>query len=355
MASVVTSEFVRSIHTDDPPFSLLEQQSFVSRLIGALKSAVSEFVVDPLGFIRAIFSADIKDSKRQQIIYFGLAGALVLHGVLIAAIALLGLPTVFVKQPPAEPQYQVTILKPSATTLDEPTIENASGSKAEAPKGSNGGGGGGGQLSALPPSKGQLPPMLPGPQVVNMNPSNIPDPILPISPTIVGPLSPPPPPAPIGDPTGKTGEFSGGPGDGGGIGTAKGTGVGRGDGPGLGPGGRGSKGGDEAGSPKGLIPTGPVDFRVAGAMPGFKTWTWIRRQTAVVTPEAQENKVIGTVVLRATFNADGTITDIQIAMPVQHMSESAREALRRSTFRPATVFGVPITVRNVLIRIDVHY
>jgi hypothetical protein len=29
--------------------------------------------------------------------------------------------------------------------------------------------------------------------------------------------------------------------------------------------------------------------------------------------------------------------------------------LSRSTFRPATIKGVPVTVRNVLIRIDVHY
>ena len=353
MASVVTTEFVRSIHTDDPPFSLIEQQSLLSRLIWALKSAVSEFAVDPLGFIKAFFSTDIKDSKRQQRIYFGLGGALVMHAALIAGIALLGLPTVFVKESPAQPEYEVTRLR-TTPTLDEPTTENASANKAVAPKGGDGGGGGG-QLSAVPPSKGQPPQMVPGPQVVNMNPSNIPDPVLPVSPTIVGPLSPPPPPAPIGDPTGKSGEFSGGPGDGGGVGSGRGPGVGKGDGGGLGPGGKGGKGGDEAGSPKGLLPTGAVDFRVAGSMPGFKSWTWMRRQTPVITPEAQENKVIGTVVLRATFNADGTITDIQIAMPVQHMNESAREALRRSTFRPATLNGVPITVRNVLIRIDVHY
>ena len=39
MASVVTSEFVRSIHVDDPPFTLIEQQSLLSRLIQAIGSA----------------------------------------------------------------------------------------------------------------------------------------------------------------------------------------------------------------------------------------------------------------------------------------------------------------------------
>jgi len=61
------------------------------------------------------------------------------------------------------------------------------------------------------------------------------------------------------------------------------------------------------------------------------------------------------VVLRATFNADGTITDIEVAMPVDYMTESAIESLRRSTFRPATVNGIPITVRKVPIKIYVHY
>lgn len=98
-----------------------------------------------------------------------------------------------------------------------------------------------------------------------------------------------------------------------------------------------------------------IDFNRIGSIPGYRPWTWIRRQTAIITPEAQENKVIGTVVLRATFNADGAITDIQVAMPVDFMNESAVEALRRSTFRPATIRGVPVTVRNVLIRIAVHY
>lgn len=48
-------------------------------------------------------------------------------------------------------------------------------------------------------------------------------------------------------------------------------------------------------------------------------------------------------------------TDIQVAMPVDFMNESAKEALRRSTFIPATIKGVPVTVRRVQIRVDVHY
>jgi len=125
----------------------------------------------------------------------------------------------------------------------------------------------------------------------------------------------------------------------------------------VGPGSRGGKDGGAAGRPGGSGAGVPpaVDFSRIGSIAGYRPWTWIRRRTAIITPEAQENKVIGTVVLRATFNSDGTITDIQVAMPVDFMNESAVEALRRSTFQPATIRGVPVTVRNVLIRISVHY
>jgi TonB family protein len=131
--------------------------------------------------------------------------------------------------------------------------------------------------------------------------------------------------------------------------------VGGGKNAGAGNGSRGGSGGKSAGFPEGSATEIPpaVDFN--HPPPGYRPWTWIRRQTAIITPEAQENKVIGTVVLRANFNADGTITDIEIAMAVDFMNQSAIEALRRSTFHPATIKGVPVTVRSVLIRIAVHY
>jgi TonB family protein len=89
--------------------------------------------------------------------------------------------------------------------------------------------------------------------------------------------------------------------------------------------------------------------------PGFLSFTWIRRATPIITPEAQEHRAAGRVLLRATFNADGTITDIEIINQVDYMTDSAVDALRRSKFRPATINGVPITVRRVPVYIDVHY
>jgi TonB family protein len=352
MASVVTTEFVRTVRADAPPFSLIEQEGLLSRLVQALEAAGGELIGDPRGFIRDLLSADTKDAKRRQRIYLGLACALVVHVALIAFIAVLGWRTMFVKLVAEQtPPYKVTLLDPPSS------IEKTEPAKPETPKGEGRGGGGGGQLAALAPSKGERPVMLPQLPVVNMNPSNVPEPVLPFSPTVVGPVSPPPPPGPTGDPTGKRGDFSAGPGAGGGIGGGEGAGVGNGKNDGAGRGSGGGRDGGRAGFPEGSgtdIPPA-VDFNRIGAVPGYQNWTWIRKQRAIITPEAQENKVIGTVVLRANFNADGTITDIEVAMAVDFMNQSAIEALRRSTFHPATIKGVPVTVRNVLIRISVHY
>jgi TonB family protein len=155
---------------------------------------------------------------------------------------------------------------------------------------------------------------------------------------------------------GKGTEPSGGPGSGGGLGPGKGTGTGPGEGPGSGPGkGQGKGYGIDSGDPngsEGALP--PIDFRQP-APRGFVPFRWLYRPTPVTTPEAQKEKVIGDVLLRATFNANGEISDIEVLMPVEYMTESAIESLRRSKFKPATINGKPVTLRNVPIRVSVHY
>jgi TonB family protein len=144
-----------------------------------------------------------------------------------------------------------------------------------------------------------------------------------------------------------------GPGDG--LGDKDGSGVGsQGKGPGEGPGRRGGRGDGDLGEPDGKG-SKVVAWNVPKKPAGYVPFSWIYRARAVVTPEAQANKVVGTVLLRATLNADGTITDIEIINPVPYMTESAVESLRRCRFRPASVNGVPITLTRVPIRIDVHY
>jgi TonB family protein len=340
MASVMTTDFVASAgHADTPPFSLIEQKGLLSRLARELSSAWAEISHDPRGFIRGLLSATGNDAKRRQRIYLGLALGATLHIALIGFIAVLGWRTMFVKQT-SEPtlEYKVTFPEFSSKKPE---------SAPDVPKGEAEGGGSGGQHAVLPASKGQPPLMLPRPQIVDMTASKIPEPSLPVTPTVIGPETPPPPPAPVGDPSSKNAESSAGPGSKGGIGGGDGTGVGS----------RGRKNGGPPGSLDGSDAGVPraIDFARTSSFPGYKSWSWIHRQRAIVTREAADNKVMGTVLLRATFNADGTITDIEVVMPVDFMNESAVEALSRSTFHPATINGVPVTVRRVLIKEAIHY
>jgi TonB family protein len=160
---------------------------------------------------------------------------------------------------------------------------------------------------------------------------------------------------PLGSPSGRSDSTSGGPGSGGGLGKGTGPGVGDGRGPGSGRGSggglgngidRGEPGGDNSGAGRvnwGQFPTGYVPFR------------WLFRPTPVTTPEAQLNRVTGDVLLRADFNANGTITNIDVVNPVEYMTESAIESVRRSRFKPATVDGKPISLLRVPIVVKVHY
>src|SRR5262252_7128645 len=134
-----------------------------------------------------------------------------------------------------------------------------------------------------------------------------------------------------------------GAGDGNGNGSGRGGGIGEGN-------------NRRPGSPDGTGTGRPGEFiyGVDTKKAGFSQFTWIYRPHAITPPEAQENKVYGTVLLRATFNADGTITDIEVAMAVDYMVEAAIESLQHSRFRPATYNGVPVTVRRVPIGIPVR-
>jgi outer membrane biosynthesis protein TonB len=342
-----------SSRPDVPPFSVIEQKGLIARLCEELARAASEATRDPRGFILGLFSTDTKDARRRRRIYAGLACALSAHVALLVFIAYVGWHSAFVKN--NEPDYEVKILDlPSKARTDAPEP-----AKAEVPRGEKGGGGSGGDHNPLPATKGPLPQMSPSPQIVKPSAPSAPMPAVPISPTIVGPDSPPPPiDVPLGIKTGPTAEApSPGPGDGGGLGGANGSGAGsKGNGPGGGDGSGGGKGDKErAGIPTGTeaAPTGPIDWSRLKDYPGSTAIAWLRRPTPVTTPEAQANKVRGEVLLRATFRADGTITDIEVVRPVPYMTDSAIDSLARSKFRPATVRGVPVTLRNVLVRINV--
>jgi TonB family protein len=351
MASVTTGDFVKTATpTSAPPFSLIEHKSLPARLVEELARAWRDVARDPRGFCRDLFADDTKDAKRRRRIYFGLAGALVIHAVLLSVIVVIG----WRHLNAATDEGYVVHRIDTPSTLIEKTNE----AKPEVPRGDNGHGGSGGAEHAAPVTKGTPPPTSPAPQIVKPFVAPKENAPLPVVPTIKGPESAPPtvnqvpglangvPDAPPSPGPGK-GDGIGGR-DGSGAGDANGSGEGRTKGASNDPKGRNN------GTPEGTAATSEVPYN--GPKPaGYAPFTWIRRATPIITPEAQEHKAAGRVLLRATFNADGTITDIEVINQVEFMTESAVEALRRSRFRPATVNGLPVTVRRVPVYIDVHY
>jgi TonB family protein len=212
------------------------------------------------------------------------------------------------------------------------------------------GGGGGGRQESKPASVGKLPQAsLDVPQVVapDPHPPTIKNPSLPVPATIkADPLLFPTDtrPLPYGDPKSKSTETSSGPGSGNGIGTGTGGGVGSGEGGGVGPG----RGGN----------TGGGDFRAGGGGPGgggggdtdynkifsgkdvSQKARILSKPEPQYTEEARKNQVSGTVVLRAVFSSNGSVTNIRAVSSLPYgLTEKAIAAARQIKFVPATKDG----------------
>ena len=352
MVTAATSDFVKTANRlAAPPFSLIQQKSLVSRLLEELGRAMREFGSDPRAFVRDLFADDTKDAKRRRRLYFGLAGAIAIHASLLTLIAVIGWHSLNAAKEDKSPV--VTMLAPPSPG---PLREEAGADVPRAKKDS--GGGNGGRDNSPPVTKGIPPPSFPRPQIVAAFAPSRPLPSLPVQPTVVGPEAPVVAArVPFGVPDGREGEPPApGTGKGDGMGGKDGSGVGSGPGSGNGPGrnsGIGTESGD-AGTPDGggHGGGGPIDWRRPPKI-GYTPFSWIYRARPIVPPEAE--KIAGTVLLRATLNADGTITDVEVVNPVQFLTDPAIEALKRCRFRPATVNGVPVTLTKVLIKQEVHY
>lgn len=346
MALATTSDFVTTAtKSEAPPFSLIEQKGLAARLAEEIARTWHELMRDPRGFLRDLFADDTKDAKRRRRLYFGLAGALAAHAVLLSVIAVIGWRSLHV------PQEEAKVILLPGPMLEPPALKEA---KAATPKGDKDGGSGG--IHDSPPAtRGPLPPSSPQPQIVQPTAPSKPLPSLPVQATVVGPDTPPPAATvPSGIPTGVIAEAPA-PGEGprGGVGGGPGTGAGTDNGPGGRNGGNGTPAGN-VGLPNGKsVVGGPIPFNRLKDIPGNTGIAWIRRPRPIITPEAQANKVRGEVWLKATFNADGTVTDIEVLHDVPYMTESAKDALLHSRFRPATINGQPITLVGVPVRINV--
>ncbi len=200
------------------------------------------------------------------------------------------------------------------------------------------GGGGGGDRSPLPLSKGRAP--RPAPR--QFTPPSATPPAqakLLMEPTIIAQPDAKIPSVDMlvwGDPFGKIGPPSSGPGSGGGIGTGSGGGVGPGKGPGFGPGEGGGIGGGA--------------YRIGG---GVSVPSVMYKIDPEYSDEARKAKFQGTVVLTAIVDTDGIAKNIKVMRPLGlGLDERAIEAIKKWRFRPGMKDGKPVAV---FITIEVNF
>ncbi|MCO6512824.1 MAG: energy transducer TonB [Aridibacter famidurans] len=212
----------------------------------------------------------------------------------------------------------------------------------------DGGGGGGGKNEDTPVSKGELvtqtrPPLFPpSPTVPKMKDPSLPYPMSTEGDITRNRIEPPGLPGAIGTTP------SSGPGSGGGMGTGRGTGMGTGFGTGEGSGtgsGSGSGSGDGTGSGSGTgrprpepARSGPTtDIRILSKpRPGY-------------TDEARQNNVRGTVILRVTFLANGSIGSVSTVKGLPYgLTEKAIAAARNIRFTPPMRNGQAYNVNKVV-------
>ena len=194
------------------------------------------------------------------------------------------------------------------------------------------GGGGGGDRSPLPASRGRAPKFAlkqftpPMAVVANLDPKLI------MEPTLIGPPDVQLPNANLaqyGDPLGKIGLASNGPGSGGGIGSGKGGGIGTGTGPGFGPGDGGSIGGGV--------------FRMGG---GVSAPTLLSKVEPEYSEEARKAKYQGVVLLYVEVDPSGKAVNIRVLHSLGlGLDQKAMEAVKKWRFKPGLKDGRPVTVQ----------
>jgi periplasmic protein TonB len=194
------------------------------------------------------------------------------------------------------------------------------------------GGGGGGDRSPLPASRGRAPKFAlrqftpPMAVVANLDPKLI------MEPTLIGPPDVQLPNVNLsqyGDPLGKIGLASNGPGSGGGIGSGKGGGIGTGTGPGFGPGDGGGIGGGV--------------FRTGG---GVSAPSLLSKVEPEYSEEARKAKHQGVVLLYVEVDPSGKAVNIRVLHSLGlGLDEKAMEAVKKWRFKPGLKDGRPVTVQ----------
>ncbi len=218
-------------------------------------------------------------------------------------------------------------------------------------KASGGGGGGGGRKDPTPASEGRLAPQFKTPPLLTPSQEDIrvSDPALKVWRSTQGPkeVIPDNNGKPLGLGANKIPGFDGGgDGTGQGGGTGGGQGPSRGGGAGLGTdggmGGPGSGGYGPGGPGGGGRPDDDAPEMPKGPTVGVKL---LSQPKPPYTEEARKNQINGTVVLKVTFNANGTIGSITPVRSLGYgLTEQAIAAARNIRFEPAKRGGVPYTI-----------
>jgi TonB family protein len=255
--------------------------------------------------------------------------SLAIHGGAVALI--------FTITPAHEIRHAAETTVAMVTPLIAPYIPSAAPTPA---RGNGGGGGGGGDRSPLPASKGRLPRFSPrqftppAAVVYNQAPKLLMEPTIVVEPSARVPNVDM---AVFGDPLGKIGPPSNGPGSGGGIGSGYGGGVGSGKGPGYGPGEGGGFGGG-----------------IRGGRGSVTQAVLLKKTEPEYTDEARKARLQGMVALLVEIGTDGFAHNPQIRSSLGlGLDERAAEAVLKWRFRPYMKDGVPVP-GSALVQVYFH-
>jgi periplasmic protein TonB len=232
------------------------------------------------------------------------------------------------------------------TEIDEPE-------KPKAKEDKEAGGGGGGKEDPTPVSKGRMADLVKNPDVPpssKMDQVTNPELRLNVGVKNDKDVRNPPSSERYGDPNSKYDVASDGPGTGGGMGRGNGRGQGDGQGDGLRYGSGGGIGGNGPGGSGGRRvddddPPPPTPRPAGPSTPLNITF----KPRPPYTDAARTNQVAGTVTLRVTFNANGTIGSVTPVNGLPYgLTENAIAAAKNIKFEPMKKNGIPQTVVKTL-------
>jgi TonB family protein len=305
---------------DHLSFEVRQDPSIWQSLVGNLRDVFAPEKLPPLELTsKPIEVPDRMAVKRNP---YAIAAGITINAILLAILLVMTLHHVIqASKPPVVTDISLDAFKPVAPTRV------------------GGGGGGGGDHSIIPASKGKMPDISKQ-QLVPPSVTPPQQPKLPVPPTVVADLKPPPSAMPnIGLPTGPSiSVATNGTGSGGGMGSGGGGGLGSGSGAGIGAGSGGGSGGG--------------NYRPG--VNGVSEPTLIYSIDPEFSDEARKARYQGAVLVGLTVGADGLPKNPKVLRALgMGLDEKAIEAVKQYRFKPATKDGKPVPVQ-IAIEVTFH-